>query len=213
MKVKNQTLIEILGFIRLSGFHFSYSFQGFRIPLFCHLLTLQRYEVFLNYANIFKIVFKKISTFFKENLLGMDIIPIFATSKFKVRYDAAGSEPAFFVPSYLGSKTTAPCRPAETPRRSRTLSLDNTSCSFFMSKYQSVMNQTIRLGQVVQPSMLSRVESIVKNCKEWLSARSKTFSALCGEDFTHKEVLLANAACVLLIVACGVAEWLEGGAL
>jgi len=61
--------------------------------------------------------------------------------------------------------------------------------------------------------MLSRVESIVKNCKEWLGARSKTFSVLCGEEFTHKEVLLAHAACVLLIVACGVAEWLGGGAL
>lgn len=74
------------------------------------------------------------------------------------------------------------------------------------------MQQTIQLGQV-QPSVLSIVESIVKNSKVWLGAKSKTFSALCGEDFTHKEVLLANAACVLLIVACGVAEWLEGGAL
>lgn len=74
------------------------------------------------------------------------------------------------------------------------------------------MQQTIQIGQV-QPSVLSIVESIVKNSKVWLGAKSKTFSALCGEDFTHKEVLLAHAACVLLIVACGVAEWLGGGAL
>lgn len=74
------------------------------------------------------------------------------------------------------------------------------------------MQQTIQIGQV-QPSVLSIVESIVKNSKAWLGAKSKTFSALCGEEFTHKEVLLANAACVLLIVVCGVAEWLGGGAL
>lgn len=74
------------------------------------------------------------------------------------------------------------------------------------------MQQTIQIGQV-QPSVLSIFESIVKNSKVWLGAKSKTFSALCGEDFTHKEVLLAHAACVLLIVVCGVAEWLGGGAL
>ena len=74
------------------------------------------------------------------------------------------------------------------------------------------MQQTIKFGQV-QPSVLSIFECIVKNCKVWLNAKSKTFSALCGEEFTHKEVLLAHAACVLLIMACGVAGWLEGGAL
>jgi hypothetical protein len=74
------------------------------------------------------------------------------------------------------------------------------------------MQQTIQIGQV-QPSVLSIVGSIVKNCKAWLSAKSETFSALCGEDFTRKEVLIAHAACALLIVACGVADWLEGGAL
>ena len=74
------------------------------------------------------------------------------------------------------------------------------------------MQQKIQIGQV-QPSVLSIFESIVKNSKVWLNAKSKTFSALCGEDFTHKEVLLAHAACMLLIVICGVAGWLEGGAL
>ena len=74
------------------------------------------------------------------------------------------------------------------------------------------MQQTIQIGQV-QPSVLPQAEAAVKNCKAWLNAKSETFSALCGEKFTHKEVLLAHAACVLLIVACGVAEWLGGGAL
>ena len=74
------------------------------------------------------------------------------------------------------------------------------------------MQQTIQNGQV-QPSVLSIVESIVKICKEWLNAKSKTFSALCGEDFTHKEVIIAHAAFMLLIVVCGVAAWLEGGVI
>ena len=74
------------------------------------------------------------------------------------------------------------------------------------------MQQSIQIGQV-QPSVLSIVESIVKNCKAWLSAKSESFSALCGEDFTRKEVLIAHVACALLVVACGVAEWLEGGAI
>ena len=47
----------------------------------------------------------------------------------------------------------------------------------------------------------------------WFGAKSKTFSALCGEDFTHKEVIIAHAAFMLLIVVCGVAAWLEGGVL
>ena len=47
----------------------------------------------------------------------------------------------------------------------------------------------------------------------WLGAKSKTFSALCGEDVTHKEVIIAHAAFMLLIVVCGVAAWLEGGVL
>ena len=73
------------------------------------------------------------------------------------------------------------------------------------------MRQTIQMGQV-QPSVLS-VEGIVKNCKMWLGAKSKTFSSLCGEDVTHKEVIIAHAALMLLIVVCGVAAWLEGGVL
>lgn len=74
------------------------------------------------------------------------------------------------------------------------------------------MQQTIKFGQV-QPSVLSIFESIVKNCKVWLNAKSKTFSALCGEDFTHKEVLLAHAVVIVLLFVAGIAGALEGGAL
>ena len=49
--------------------------------------------------------------------------------------------------------------------------------------------------------------------KEWLSRKNECFSALCGEEFTNKHVLLAHLFCIGLIAACFVAEWLEGGAL
>lgn len=48
---------------------------------------------------------------------------------------------------------------------------------------------------------------------QWLNSESATFSRLCGERFTHKEVVLAHLFFVVFLAACIVAEWLEGGAL
>ena len=76
------------------------------------------------------------------------------------------------------------------------------------------MQQTIQLGQV-QPSVLSRVESAVENLKAWLSAKSETFTALCGTEgdvFTHGDVVKAHLGVLLFILILGVAGWLEGGA-
>jgi hypothetical protein len=47
----------------------------------------------------------------------------------------------------------------------------------------------------------------------WLNAKSETFTAMCGEEFTHKEVLLANIGAVIFFIILGVAGKLEGGAL
>ena len=49
--------------------------------------------------------------------------------------------------------------------------------------------------------------------QEWWNAKSETFSQLCGEEFTHKEVALAHVGTVAFILLLGVAGWLEGGAL
>lgn len=50
--------------------------------------------------------------------------------------------------------------------------------------------------------------------RHWLNATSPAFSALCGERFTHKEVLIAHLAAAALIAACCLAEHFEkGGAL
>lgn len=48
---------------------------------------------------------------------------------------------------------------------------------------------------------------------QWFNGESATFSRLCGERFTHKEVCYAHLFLVVLLAACFVAEWLEGGAL
>ncbi len=47
--------------------------------------------------------------------------------------------------------------------------------------------------------------------KEWWNAKSTTFSAICGEDFTHKQVIIAHAAFALFIIVCCLVE--KGGAL
>lgn len=47
--------------------------------------------------------------------------------------------------------------------------------------------------------------------ESWLMAKSETFSMLCGETFTHGEVIVAHLAVAGLFLACGLAEWLEGG--
>lgn len=70
------------------------------------------------------------------------------------------------------------------------------------------MQQTIQFGQVVQPSVLSKAEDIVKNLKVWWDARSETFTALCatddGEVFSHGDVVKAHlyltAVLTLIIV-------------
>ncbi len=82
IRVKNQTLIEIRCFIRLSGFHFSYSFQGFRIPLLSSLLTLQRYKENLKNTNFSRCIFQLLSKKIAKSFARCNIIAIFAASKF-----------------------------------------------------------------------------------------------------------------------------------
>lgn len=73
------------------------------------------------------------------------------------------------------------------------------------------MQKVIQLGQV-RPVVLSNLETTAKNWKasvaSWLQGKSETFSSLCGEDFTRREVLLAHAVAVGLQAIAGI-----GGAL
>ena len=65
---------------------------------------------------------------------------------------------------------------------------------------------------MVQPSVLSRMESAVKNLKVWWNARSESFTALCatekGEVFTHGDVVKAHLALAAVLILIGI-----GGAL
>ena len=74
------------------------------------------------------------------------------------------------------------------------------------------MQQTIQFGQVVQPSVLSSVEGIVKNLESWWNARSETFTALCatekGEALSHGDVVKAHLAFAAVLILIGM-----GGAL
>ena len=70
---------------------------------------------------------------------------------------------------------------------------------------------TVQFGQVVQPSILSRVESIVKNLKVWWQSTSETFTALCGTEgdvFTHGDVVKAHLWLAVVLILIGI-----GGAL
>lgn len=73
------------------------------------------------------------------------------------------------------------------------------------------MQQTIQLGQV-QPTVLSRVESAVKNLEVWWNARSESFTALCatdeGEVFIYGDVVKAHLWLAAVIILIGI-----GGAL
>lgn len=52
---------------------------------------------------------------------------------------------------------------------------------------------------------------------EWLDAESKSFTAICGEKFTHAEVIMTAVGTVAVLyvsaLAVVVASWLAGVAL
>ena len=60
---------------------------------------------------------------------------------------------------------------------------------------------------MVQPSVLSRVERIVKNLKAWWNARSETFTALCGTEgdvFTHGDVVKTHLWLAVVVILIGI---------
>ena len=83
------------------------------------------------------------------------------------------------------------------------------------------MNQAIQIGQV-QPSMLSQLKAVVKNLKERKQAwcvrmfertSENEFLSVIGVPILFTSVApYAWAAVLGLVLLCGVAGWLEGGA-
>ena len=79
------------------------------------------------------------------------------------------------------------------------------------------MQQTIQLGQV-QPSVLSQVKAVVKNWRAKFdqAVGQSEFCQVLGFTPWHfsRQGLAATAFVGLVIIlVCGVAGWLEGGAL
>ena len=211
MRVKNQTLIEIRGLIRLSGFHFSCSFQGFRIPLSSSLLTLQRHENILNYASKIKVIFKKIITFWGKSLEDMGEFPIFATFKLSGGSKSQVSQPAIFMPTlYRNHTTVTASEGGNTPGALLERLEQRVVRSFIYVQNFSSMQQTIQLGQV-QPTVLSNAERTVKNWRAWWSAKSETMSEMIGEDCTHGEVVVTNLVFTIGVMAVAIAGTMIGG--
>lgn len=82
------------------------------------------------------------------------------------------------------------------------MSLSSTAWHIFLLKPLSMKKQeTMSAASAIQA---------------WLSAESKSFTALCGERFTHGEVILTGigtmAIIYLAIVGAWIASWLAGGA-
>ena len=61
--------------------------------------------------------------------------------------------------------------------------------------------------------MLDRTAQRASAIQEWLEAKSTLFSGICQEKVTHREVLVANAYAVALLLIIGLAGTLEGGGL
>ena len=62
------------------------------------------------------------------------------------------------------------------------------------------MQKAFSLGQQVQPSVRSRVERIVKNCKVWLSATNTVGSSVMEERVTNRQMAGATMIPVALVL-------------
>ena len=79
------------------------------------------------------------------------------------------------------------------------------------------MQQTINVGQV-QPTMLQQLETFVKSMRQKFDQKISD-SELCQVlgitpmHFSLQGLAMTAALFLIILVVCGVAEWLEGGAL
>jgi hypothetical protein len=79
------------------------------------------------------------------------------------------------------------------------------------------MEQTIKIGQVAQPSPLSQMGAAVKSLKQSFDRKveDSEFCQVLGITswhFSWEGVKVTVAVFLVLLVVCGLAEWLEGGA-
>ena len=80
------------------------------------------------------------------------------------------------------------------------------------------MQQTIQLGQMVQPSVLSQVKAVVKSLKAKVDNKvnESEFCQVLGITPWHyslQGIAVTAAVFVIILMVCGFAEWLNGSAL
>lgn len=84
------------------------------------------------------------------------------------------------------------------------------------------MQQTLRLGQVAQPSVLAQVAAAVKSLKRkkqaWCARMAERtaqneFLRVLGVPVLFMPIAALWAVVIGFVLLCGVAGWLEGGAL
>ncbi len=68
------------------------------------------------------------------------------------------------------------------------------------------MQQTIKLQRGSERTILSNLERIAKNCKEWLNAKSESFSLIMEESVTRIQVLRFHLLLLSLFVVIGTIE-------
>lgn len=68
------------------------------------------------------------------------------------------------------------------------------------------MQQTIKLQRSSAQVVLSNLERIAKNCKEWLNAISPSFSLIMEESVTRIQVLRFHLLLLSLFVLIGTVE-------
>lgn len=78
------------------------------------------------------------------------------------------------------------------------------------------MQKTMNVGQVVQPSVLSKVEGTVKNLKERIDRKvsDSEFCQVIGITPWHlslEGLKVATAIFLVIVLLCGVAEFLNMG--
>ena len=155
----------------------------------------------------------KIATFLRKSLEVMGEFHIFATFKLYRGMKSQVSQPAIFVPTYFSVKQYG-CTVSGSSNGPGALRyrLEQRVVQLFLYvQNYIVMNQTMRLGQVVRPSVLSNVERTVKNWKTWWNARSESMSEMIGEDCSHGEVVVTNLVFTAGVVAVAIVGTMFGG--
>lgn len=146
----------------------------------------------------------------RKHLQLSQLLTIFAVQKTFRGTDAAGQRRQFLYPHVSNSNTAAPCRVCGNAPGGFAKRTFATRSAASLCKNLFIMSTlTIRRTIHVIRWMKETAESVSSR----LDSRNDFFSDLHGEEFTNRHVLLVHLFVTAFIAVCGLAEWLEGGAL